>query len=227
MKLGTAAVLLVLPACSWTAGSAPAERPRSVARAPAAAAPAAEAAIVAQAQPESQRRVGDVAVHRFSGEYRKTPLLFTERVVAREDETWVVDLTLEDGNVTRSLRVRFDLAGRPLAAARVEGAREVPVPIDEYHAFVEPTVFAAERNEGLLGVERATCLVGERELECETKNYRVRVAGRAGKLKVTESAALPGRDVGGEITTTDGRVVYRAELVELTREAISSTLAGR
>jgi len=175
----------------------------------------------------TQRRVGDVTVHRFSGEYRKTPLLFTERVTGREAKAWIVDLTLEDGTSSRSLRVRFDLAGRPLTALRLDGAREVSVPIDEYYAFVEPTVFAAEQNDGLLGVERATCLVGERELDCETKNYRVRVGGRSGKLKVTESAALPGRDLGGEITTADGRVIYRAELVELTHETTSSSVAGR
>jgi len=224
MKLGVAAALFVLPACSVFASPEPAEPPRA-ARRPAPARAAAPEATVEESAPA--RRVGDVAVHRFSGEYRKTPLLFTERVVAREARAWVVDLTLDDGESSRSLRMRFDLQGRPLTAARIEGEHEVPVPIDEYHAFVEPTVFAADQNDGLLGVARATCLVGERELDCETKNYRVRVGGRRAELKVTGSAAVPGRDVSGEITTSDGRVVYRAELIELGHERSSPSLAGR
>jgi hypothetical protein len=55
----------------------------------------------------------------------------------------------------------------------------------------------------------------------------VRVDGRRAELKVTGSRAVPGRDLSGEITTDDGRVVYRAELVELGHEQSSPSLAGR
>lgn len=227
MKLGIAAALFMLPACSLIQNSATVETPKGARRAPIAVKRAPERDAAPDGATRSQRRVGDVTVFRFSGDYRKMPLLFTERVVAREAQAWVVDLTLDDGSTSRSLRVRFDLHGRPLSAARIDGEREVFVPIDEYHAFVEPTVFAAEQNDGLLGAERATCLVGEKELDCETKSYRVRVAGKDAKLVVTGSPELPGRDIAGEITTTDGRVVYRAELLSHALEASSSSVAER
>jgi hypothetical protein len=88
-------------------------------------------------------------------------------------------------------------------------------------------VFTAERNEGLVAAERATCLIGSEELDCETKNYKVWVGGRPGKLSVSESKQLPGRDLGGEIVTADGRVIYRAELLQLANEPRTGAVAER
>ena len=48
------------------------------------------------ARPKSNRRVGDVAVHRYSGSFRAQPVTVTEEVVAREGNVLVVDYTAPD-----------------------------------------------------------------------------------------------------------------------------------
>ncbi len=174
----------------------------------------------------SARRVGDVVVHRVSGSYRKTPLVLTEEVVGREGALWIVDLTLEDSaNITR-LRVRMDDEGSVRSVARREGQRETAASLSDYQSLIEPTMLVADQNDGLLASERGTCLVGSRELSCETKSYRVRVQAQPATLRVSNSHELGGRDVEGEIRSDDGRVLYRSQLIAAER-ARAATSAQR
>jgi hypothetical protein len=222
---------LLVSACSLL----PATRgPVEVAeQAPTAAAPEAEAEAEAEEKASSAgselrvRRVGDVTVHRFSGSYVQDPLLLTERVVAREGDLWVLDLTLEDVGSRAQLRVRLNAEGEVKAAARLEGDSEIPIALADYHAFLERTVLAADSNEGLLATTRGTCLVGPRELECETKSYKVRLLDQFATLRVSASHELPGRDLDGELKTNDGRLVYRSELVSFENQAQTSSVAER
>jgi hypothetical protein len=57
-------------------------------------------------------------------------------------------------------------------------------------------------------------MLGPTELDCETKNYKVWLGEREASLGVTQSAAVPGMDISGEITAADGSVIYRSELIE-------------
>ncbi|HLM74412.1 MAG TPA: hypothetical protein VK459_17020, partial [Polyangiaceae bacterium] len=54
------------------------------------------------------RAVGDFIVHRFSGSFRDAPLTLTQRIIAREGDVLVIDMTLEEGSSRRTLRVRMD-----------------------------------------------------------------------------------------------------------------------
>jgi uncharacterized membrane protein YkoI len=153
--------------------------------------------------------------------------VLTETVVAQEDDLWVVDLTLEEAGSSARLRVRLDAEGEVISAARLEGEREIPASLADYHALVDKTVLAADSNEGLLGAEQGTCLVGPRELECETKSYKVRLLDEPATLRVSASKELPGRDVEGEIKTDDGRLVYRSELVSFENRLSTSAVAER
>lgn len=173
------------------------------------------------------RRVGDVVVHRFSGAYRKNPLVLTEKVVDKEGDNWVIDLALEETGKVSRLRVRMGREGTVIAASRVEGGKERPASLDDYGALVEKTLLAADVNEGLVGSERNTCLLGARELDCETKSYKVWLADKQATLKLTSSKDVPGQDVGGEITAQDGKLLYRAELVSFERGNGDSSVAAR
>jgi hypothetical protein len=169
----------------------------------------------ARADQQEQREVGDFYVHRFSGAYRETPLTLTERVIAEEDDVWVVDYTLEEGEATFTLRARLEKdSGRVVRVSEVDGDNEIDAPIATYDDLLAKTVFAPDVNESLIDERPETCLVGPDELECETKNYRVYVGDKEAVLSVTESAEIPGRDISGEVVGVDGTLIYRAELLE-------------
>jgi hypothetical protein len=71
-----------------------------------------------------------------------------------------------------------------------------------------------DENEGLTASTKSTCTIGPSELDCETKNYRVRIGEQAANLGITASRAIPGLDISGEITAADGTVIYRSVLIE-------------
>lgn len=163
----------------------------------------------------ASRHVGDYFVHQFSGSFRQGPLTLIERVTAESDDTLTIDYTLEDGATEKTLRVTLDKESeRPLGVVELTDEGETDAPIEAYEAMLEKTVFSPDINEELVDESSGTCLVGPKELDCETKQYRVYVGDQEAKLTVTQSKALPGRDLGGEITAVDGSVIYRAELVE-------------
>ena len=166
--------------------------------------------------PGEQRKVGDFSVHRFSGSYQKSPLTMTEEVVAQEDGLWVIDYTFEEQAGTTKLRVRFDpRTDSVVRAATLDGSKETAVQTAFFDKMIERTSFAADGNDGQIAATRGTCLVGPSELECETKTYSVRVGDQLAKLNVSRSASVPNGDVAGDITATDGTVIYRSELVEM------------
>lgn len=229
--LRSLAGMLLLPACSVL----PSARAGAGDAQPAPAPPASVVSAVSEADGSVKselpapdpRRVGDVVVHRFSGSYRKDPLVLTERVIEKRGSDWVVELSLEEAGKVSRLRVQMDREGHVSSVSRLEGGKERPASLDDYGALVDKTLLAADVNDGLIGAERSTCLVGARELDCETKSYKVWVADKAATLRVTSSGDWPGRDVGGEIRAGDGRLLYRAELVSFERGAGDTSVATR
>jgi hypothetical protein len=177
---------------------------------------------------DSKRRVGDFFVHRFSGSFRNAPLTLTEEVIAIEEGLLVIDYTLEERGKSTRLRIRLDpKRGSIERVSRLGDDGEIEAAIADYEALLEKTAFAADDNDGLIDSERQTCLVGPDELDCEMKNYRVTVGGKQAVLSVTESEAAPGRDLGGQIVTEDGKVIYRAELIEMRQGEPSSSVASK
>lgn len=161
------------------------------------------------------RKVGDYSVHRFSGSFRSGPLTLIERVVAEEEDSIVIDYTLEDGASDKTLRVTLDRESeRPLRVTEVTDDGESEVPLATYEAMLAQTVFTPDINDALIEEDSQTCLVGPKELDCEVKQYRVFVGDQEATLTIAQSDAMPGRDVSGEITAVDGSVIYRAELLE-------------
>lgn len=191
------------------------------ARAPETAAPSSRSELSAErkrtkrAVTRSARKVGDFFVHRFSGSLLETPLLLTEEVAGREGSVWIIDYTLSEGEQVTKLRVHLDVESeRPVRVLSLGRDEQSELSIDAYDALLERTAFAADMNDGLIDSHSGTCLIGPDELDCETKNYRVRIDDEEAKLSVTASKRFAGRDIAGEISAPDGTVIYRSELIE-------------
>ncbi len=233
-----AAIVLALgfvtPACGLFSTAQPAQTAAAPAalnarETPPAAPKLAQSDTVAEATPADPRKVGDFYVHRFSGSYAKSPLTLTEQVVAKEDGLWVIDYTFEQASGTTKLRVRLDPWTDQVArVSKLDGSNEVDVPRAAYEKLMDRTSFTADANEGMLASERGTCTVGPSELDCETKSYKVWVGDKEAKLTVSHADSVPGSDVSGDITASDGTLIYRSELVEMGHaDAPASGVASR
>lgn len=208
------AIGLVTPACGLSSAAHPAAQVATLHQA--APAPATIATRESEAAPADRRKVGDFYVHRFSGSYEKSPLTLTEEIVAQEGGLWVVDYTFEQPSGTTRLRVRLDPKTDSVrGVSKLDGTNELRVPLAAYEKLMDRTSFTADANDGLLGAEHGTCLLGPSELDCETKSYKVWVGDKPATLSVAHSDSVPDRDVSGDITATDGTLIYRSELVEM------------
>jgi hypothetical protein len=225
----TASCLVALSAVVLAAGCA---RTAPVASAPAPAVHAPTAAL--GSADETQARVehlasesaaftqkpGDYVVYRFSGGFRKTPLLFAQRVVEASDLVLVVDLTLDDGKHKTNVRAHYTHApGAPRELARVSridatGA-ERPMSLAEFDALMAQTTLVADDNEGAIGSETVTVSVGGHPMACTETRYRVLVQKHAATMRALSNESFPWGDVGGDIVSDDGRVLYRAEIVDV------------
>jgi hypothetical protein len=76
------------------------------------------------------------------------------------------------------------------------------------------TTLAADDNQGAIGSENVTVSVGGRDFPCTQTRYHVTVGKRAATMRTLSSGSFPWGDVGGEIVSDDGKVLYRAEVVE-------------
>jgi hypothetical protein len=160
------------------------------------------------------RDPGDFFVHLISGSFRKQPALLTERVIGREGTSFVIEYKLEDNDGARTLRALTDANGQVTRVSLVGDDGETPGTLADYEALMASATLSPDENEGLTASTKSTCTVGPSELDCETKNYRVRIGEQSANLGITASRAVPGLDISGEITAADGTVIYRSVLIE-------------
>jgi hypothetical protein len=160
------------------------------------------------------RKLGDFFVYRYSGSFSEESVTLIEQVVAEEFGLLVVDFVLEQGDDMEALRVRMKPGGQPVSAAVLGPDGETPAELSAYEKMMARTQFQIASNDGTLGADDSTCLIGTDEVDCSTTTYAVKVGATDAVLSVTKSEAVPGRDLGGEILGSDGAVLYRAELVE-------------
>lgn len=176
---------------------------------------------LATSEREQGLQAGDFVVYRFSGSFRKAspaPLTLTERVLGREGSVLALEIVLDDGAKKQTLHIHKDStpgASREVFdVMRVEAGSERPATVDAYEAMMAKTVLAADQNEAQLGTETMNVLLGGRTLICKKTSYRVRVGKHEATMSTVASDAFPWGDVAGEITTLEGRVLYRVEVVE-------------
>jgi hypothetical protein len=173
---------------------------------------------VGPATAASARAPGDFVVYRFTGSFRKAPLTLTERVIARKGSLLTIDFAVDEGADRQELRVRIDEASptgnEVVSVLRLDRGVEKPSTVEAYEALIARTALAADSNDALVGTEDVTVDVGGAAIPAKKTTYRVRVGKRRATLSTFESATFAWGDVGGEITTASGKVLYRAEVVE-------------
>jgi hypothetical protein len=174
---------------------------------------------LADAPAHAARMPGDFVVYRFSGSFRKAPLTLSEKVVARDGSIVTIDLSLADGGAKKDeLRVKIDEASpshnEVVSVARLEGGAEKPATLDAYERLMTRTTLSADQNEAVVGTEDVTVDVGGAAMPAKRTTYRVRVGKKKATLRTFESATFAWGDVGGEITTANGKLLYKAEVIE-------------
>lgn len=217
--LATGCAGVSLAPTAATPASARTETPAAAAEETTAkAAPAADAT-ASEAEMTGARKAGDFIVYRFTGSFRKAPLTLTERVIERRGAMLTVEITAEEGESKRQLRVKINEASAVkndvVAVSVIEGGAEKAAGIEAYEALLAETSLAADENEAMIGAEDAMLDVGGAPLPVRKTSYRVRVGKKSATLRTVESEGFAWGDLGGEITAANGKVLYRAEVVEL------------
>lgn len=174
-----------------------------------------EADETATAPVGAERKLGDFQVYQYSGAFSKEPVTLTEQVVAQEeDHVMVVDFVLQQGSRTSALRVRMRPTEEIVRVSRMTADGETDASVADYDALMKKTEFVPDSNDQMLGTEHTACLIGTEQVDCDVTTYGVTVGKKQAKLSITRSAKVPGRDIGGDVVSNDGKVLYSAHLVE-------------
>jgi hypothetical protein len=160
---------------------------------------------------------GDFIVYRFTGSHLESPVILTQRVVARKASTLVVDQVIDDGREPIHLRLRVrDISegnNEIISVARVVEGVQLPFGTATYEALMDRVLPPIEGTEQLLGSARAEVDVNGHVIECEKTAYRVHVGGQPAYLTVMQNPSFVWGDVGGEIRDGHGKLLYRAEVI--------------
>jgi hypothetical protein len=167
-----------------------------------------------------ERELGDYVVFRFSGSFQKQPLTLKQTVVGRSGGVVAIDMELTRGTEpAEALRVVMSDApasqGELLGVYRADGAEWTPTSTSAYDQLMARVVVSADANEELLGTEETTVEVDDTSIACDKTTFRVRIGAVEATLSTLTSADFPWGDVGGEITSESGEVIYKAELLEI------------
>ena len=220
--LSVLSTLAVSAGCARTAPMAavPAPAPKPVAAAP----QVAEKPVLVEEAPtfsESAaftQKPGDYVVYKFSGAFHKVPIVLTQRVVEASDVLLVVDLTFEEGKQVNNVRAYYThapgAANELLKASRLDAGAEKPMPVAELDALMTRTTLAADDNHGAIGSEQVTVSVGGHDMACTQTRYRVTIGKHTATMRTLSSESFPWGDVGGDIVSDKGKVLYRAEVIE-------------
>jgi hypothetical protein len=205
------------PQIGQSAASSGAKAVAHAKRAPAAATEAAPAASPVEAATPSYA-VGDYLVRVFTLPSRAR-VTVSERVVAVKDSSVVLEITREDGHKSRSIRVELDESpgrrGEVLSASVLRAGVEVPMGRAVYDALMSGTAFAADENEGQIESGSAKLDVRGHEVDCNETRFRVKVRGKEATMRTLELVNSPWGEVAAEVKTAQGRVLYRAEVVDV------------
>lgn len=221
------ALLLSIPACTHApATAAPhmaeAHPEKKAASAEETPAKTEEAATEEMAEPVREaentlqkRKLGDYHVYEYAGAFSKDKITLTEQVVEKEPgDILVVDFVLQEGDKMSALRVRMRGSDDVVSVSRMTADGEVEASMDDYDALMKRTAFVPDSNDQALGTEHTSCMVGTEQVDCDVTTYQVTVGKKQAKLSITRSQNVPGRDIGGDVVTADGQILYQARLVE-------------
>lgn len=168
------------------------------------------------------RKVGDFVSFAFSGSFAKTPFVLTQRVTDRaRGKIAVLFEIAEGGKVRERLLVETSTQradrGKVLSVARVdEAGKTTEATAETFEALLAKTVPSTDQNDGLLASEPTTLNVGDTQVAATKFEYAVRVGGKKAKMSAYASEAFAwGGDLGGEVKAENGKVLYKAEIVDM------------
>ncbi|MGZ3423707.1 MAG: hypothetical protein ACXWUG_10110 [Polyangiales bacterium] len=169
------------------------------------------------------RHVGDFVVFKFSGAFHKGAMTLTERVIAKEGTILTVEFTLAEGgkdgkSKEQTLRVKMDQKvggkGEVFGVQKIEKGVATPAEVADWEAMMAKTVLFADTNEETLASEDIKIDVAGKSVDAQKTSYKVLVGNKTATMTITQSEGFAWGDLGGEIISADGTVLYRAELVE-------------
>ena len=76
-------------------------------------------------------------------------------------------------------------------------------------------MLAADANEGVIATRHIELELGQTHVPAVQTSYRVRVGAHIGVLRTIVSDQLAWAHVGRDIVTNDGRVLFKAEVIEV------------
>ncbi|CAN5345624.1 hypothetical protein BH09MYX1_BH09MYX1_06350 [soil metagenome] len=156
---------------------------------------------------------GDFVVTEIAQAGRKTPLLLTQRVIARDGQSMFVEYELKDGTKIDTFRVRTE--GEQVAeVTKVVNGVEHASTAAAYDTMMARTVPNVTRNDGVTDSEPAEVSFGGKTAAATRMSYKIAVAGKPATMTVTQSDKFAWGDVEGEITDAAGKMVYHARVVE-------------
>lgn len=159
------------------------------------------------------RNPGDFVVTEIASAGRKTPLVLTQRVLARDGGAVTVEVSLKDGKQTDTYRVHFD--GEQIAeVTRVIAGVEHASTAAAYEALMAKTVPAVDRNDGVIDSEPVEVSVAGKAVSATRVSYKISLGGKEATMTVTQSDRFAWGDVEGEIADKTGKMIYRARVLE-------------
>jgi hypothetical protein len=165
------------------------------------------------------RQAGDYVVFRFTGSYRDKPVTLTQRVIDRQGDVLVLDVMVDDGSAQKRLRLRMDDtpggSGELLSVARLEGGVQRPFGVAAFEKLMSEIVPSVDDNQGVIGSLPVRVSLGQSELDATRTSYRVRVGAHTATMHTVSATGFAWGDVGGEITTDKGKLIYKAEIVDI------------
>lgn len=168
---------------------------------------------IAEARAKAHRP-GDFHVFRYGGTFTKRPVTLTEQIVSvGKDGATVTDFVMQDGDKITALRVEKK-DGDVVGVTRRSKDREEPATVDDFNRMMKRVQFVPDSNDEVVGTESTTCMVGGDSIPCEITKYTVTVGKKHAILSVARSKEAHARDLGGEIVTTSGKVLYTASMIE-------------
>ena len=161
------------------------------------------------------RQPGDFVVYRFSGSYRDTPVMMRQQIVALTEKYTLMDTEIEDGSKSYRLRMRMREDGEVVSVAKLDGDVQRPFGLDAYEKLMNDLMLVADENKGVVDSAEDLVDVAGMPLHVTLTSYSVRVGTQDAVMKTMVAEDFAWGDVGGEVVTNDGKVLYRAEIIEL------------
>jgi len=174
---------------------------------------------------------GDYVVHRFSGSYRDGPITMTQRVVSRATGDLIIDVTIDDGKGEQRLRLRIDdtdvAGGEIISVAKLDGNVQRPFGVARYEQLMNEITLTADENLDVIDRSGVTVNVGSTTLPCTKTAYQVRVGKQNAVMETLSADGFAWGDVGGQIATPEGEILYKAEIVDMGDALRSSHIAAQ